>query len=387
MRVERITTWKELQALESAWHALAGEMPLRSWDWLTTWWKYYGGEVCRDDSTGAEEQSEKQLFVLVVYDDSHGSPQSSKRPIGIAPWYLDKSRITGSAVRWLGSGEVCTDHLSLLCCPEDADRVAEAVADALTDEFADWGHLDLSAVDVDDVSLAKFFHALEVRGCLISRRDTISCWVVDLPTNWDEYLAILSKNSRRKIRHLQRDVLTTDRVQRHVVQNEADLETAWAILVDLHQRRWQGQDEPGCFASRAFHDFHREIAGRMLDRGQLRMSWIEIDGEPSAIEYLISDSETTYLYQRGLNPDRLEDEPGWLAAILFIRAELEDGRKYIDFLRGDERYKSGFGATPRAVCDYRVIPNRRLARLRGHVWNVADSLGDWVRSRREKVMG
>jgi CelD/BcsL family acetyltransferase involved in cellulose biosynthesis len=404
MYVERITTWHELATLESEWNALAGEIPFRSWDWLATWWKHYGSDECREGVRNVEPKNDKQLFVLAVYDDAmyphlatasseqpgprpEGEGEIGKRLVGILPWYLDRNRITGNVVRWLGSGEVCTDHLSLICRAHDSERVVEAVADALTVEFDDWGHLDLVAVDLDDEPVHKLILALEERECLISRRAADSTWTIDLPSSWDSYVATLSKNNRRKIRQLQRNVLAAGRVKRHVAKNIADLEIAWPILVDLHQRRWQSLGQPGCFASRTFHEFHREVAGRLLDRGQLLISWIELDGVPAAAEYQMVDGKTAFHYQRGLNPDLLDENPGWLSAILFIGAEIEQGRKRFDLLRGNVPYKASFGATARPVYDYRVIPNRRLARLRGYVWNAADTLTDWMRMGADKVLG
>ena len=78
MHVERITNWLELQALEADWNALVGGMPFRSWDWLATWWKHYGGES--QDLNGRRTlNSGRRLNVLAVYDDVYerrrfGSP-------------------------------------------------------------------------------------------------------------------------------------------------------------------------------------------------------------------------------------------------------------------------------------------------------------------------
>jgi len=117
------------------------------------------------------------------------------------------------------------------------------------------------------------------------------------------------------------------------------------------------------------------------------MSWLELDGVPAAAEYHMADGGATYAYQGGVDPDRLADEPGRLSTILCLRAAIEEGHQRVDFLRGDEPYKAHWRATPRATYDCRVIPNRRLARLRGRVWNMADALGDWVRLGAEKVIG
>ncbi len=169
--------------------------------------------------------------------------------------------------------------------------------------------------------------------------------MLDLPASWDEYLAGVSKSHRKQLRQLERRVLESERVRWHRVQNAAEFDEAWPVLVDLHQRRRHSLDEPGCFASRVFHDFHREVAGRLLDRGQLRLSWMELDGVPAAAEYHLADGTTTYAYQGGVDPDRLAEEPGRLSTILCLRAAIEEGHRRIDFLRGDEPYKAHWRAT------------------------------------------
>ena len=377
MMIELITDWNELAALEGPWNALAAGMPFRSWDWLATWWTHYGSV----DRRGARERqraddrhaaSDRQLNVLAVYD-------ADRKLIGVAPWYLDRTVIKGNVLRWLGSGEVCTDHLSLICSPDIEAQVAVAVAEALTSTCDDWDRLDLAAVDADDAAIGTLVAELEDRECLVSRHTADACWVLDLPASWDDYLAALSKSHRKQLRQLERRVLESDRARWHCVQHASQFHHAWSILVDLHQRRRKSLGEPGCFASRPFHEFHREIAGRMLERGQLRLSWLELDGTPIATEYHLANATTTYAYQGGVDPDRLDEEPGRLSTILFVQAAIAEGQKHIDFLRGDEPYKAHWRATARPMCDYRIVPNRRLARLRGNVLAAADTLSDWVR--------
>jgi CelD/BcsL family acetyltransferase involved in cellulose biosynthesis len=169
------------------------------------------------------------------------------------------------------------------------------------------------------------------------------------------------------------------------VQSPHDLAEAWGILVDLHQRRRQSLGEPGCFASPTFHDFHREVAERLLARGQLRLSWLDLDGAPAAAEYHFAGSDATYAYQGGVDPNRLDEEPGRLSTILCLRAAIEEGHQWFDFLRGDEPYKAHWRAAPHATCDFRITPNRRLARLRGDMLQAAERMTDWVRQGARKA--
>jgi CelD/BcsL family acetyltransferase involved in cellulose biosynthesis len=239
--------------------------------------------------------------------------------------------------------------------------------------------LELAAVDADDVAMVGLVDELEERGCLVSRSAADSWWALELPASWDNYLAALSKSHRKQLRRLERDALESDRASWHQVKSPDDLLAAWDVLVDLHQRRRRSLGEPGCFASRSFHDFHREIVGRLLARGWLRMSWLEIDGAAAAAEYHFSDGATTFAYQGGVDPARLAEEPGRLSTILCLRAAIGEGQSRFDFMRGDEPYKAHWRAEAHPAYDYRVVPNRRLARLRGRLLAWSDSAKDWMR--------
>jgi CelD/BcsL family acetyltransferase involved in cellulose biosynthesis len=384
MQVQRITSWVELTALEMEWNTLATGMPLRSWDWLATWWKHYGGWNCGPSDNAVSRN--RELCVLAVYREptfKHGGPV--RELIGIAPWYIDRSAVKGSVIRWLGDGEVCTDHLSLICRPMDAQQVAASLAKALTEQLDDWDRIELTAVDADDEPIRSLAAELANRECVIDTESADSVWILDVPSSWEEYLAAISKSHRKQLRQLQHRVLETPRVAWHYVESADQFDAGWEVLVDLHQRRRISLGESGCFASQAFRNFHCETARRLLGRGQLRLSWLELDGSPAAVEYHLADRTTVYAYQGGIDPHRLGDEPGRLSALRCLQQAIQEQCQRFDFLRGDEPYKAHWRATPHAVVNYRIVPNRRLARLRGHVMTFADTLNDWARNTAQLV--
>jgi CelD/BcsL family acetyltransferase involved in cellulose biosynthesis len=382
MTVELITDWNVFDSLERPWNELSGGMPLRSWDWLATWWKHYGPVARQVSSYHDDRPAQRQLYVIAVYRDGAGRADgdtSGRELAGIAPWYLDRTIVKGNVLRWLGSGEVCTDHLSLICRPHDRESVATAIAEALTTTCEDWDRLELDAVDADDAAIGLVITALEERGCLASRYPADAFWTLDLPASWEEYLAAISKSHRKQLRRLEREVLESDRVRWHQVRSQEELPRAWEALVDLHQRRRRSLGEPGCFASRAFHDFHRDVVERLFLKDQLRMSWLELDSSPAAAEYHLTDGTTTFAYQGGVDPERLVEEPGRLSTILCLQSAIDERHACIDFLRGDEPYKAHWRAVSHPAVDYRVVPNRRLARLRGRLLAWSDTAADWMR--------
>ncbi|HEY2761073.1 MAG TPA: hypothetical protein VGI75_10025, partial [Pirellulales bacterium] len=137
-----ITTDAELALVKTRWNELADGEPMQSWTWLATWWKHYG------NSNGGDERiTGRELRVIAVFDEAEGD---ASQLIGLAPWYLDRTIVKGNVLRLLGSGEVCTDHQSLICDPADTTRVAAVVAEHLTVKDDEWDRLELSAVDVGD---------------------------------------------------------------------------------------------------------------------------------------------------------------------------------------------------------------------------------------------
>jgi len=70
-----IATSEDLAALEGPWNALADGVPLRSWTWLATWWKHYGG------ASAGPRSADRQLRVVAAYK----SVDHSNELVGVAP--------------------------------------------------------------------------------------------------------------------------------------------------------------------------------------------------------------------------------------------------------------------------------------------------------------
>ena len=367
MRVERFTNIDDLAPLATDWDRLAGGIPFRGWDWLSTWWRHY--EQCDGDRNPV-----RRLFTLGVFD-------GTGRLVGVAPWYLERSRSRGRVVRFLGSGEVCSDYMSLLCQPGRESRVAEELAQWLTGRGVEdsdsgnreWDMIELTGVDARDEAVAQFAKELTGLGSRVHSRPGPNCWKVSLPNSWDEFLAVLSKGHRKQLRRMWRSMVDTGRAVLHTVERRDDLPLAWEILVDLHQLRHLSLGEPGCFASRQFADFHRDVAPKLLSAGQLLLHWVELDGRPVAAEYHLGCNGTIYAYQAGIEPEALNISPGHLAHCLTVRRAIKCGYGTFNFLRGDEPYKAHWRARPCQSLEIRLAPPRAGAQVRLGLWLAGSS--------------
>jgi len=338
VNVRPLTSLTELDAIQTHWNALSGGVPFRRHEWLVGWARCYLG--ARKNQT------------------------SIRRDAVVKP---------------LGDGEVCTDHLSLLCAAEDRPRVAAALAGFLCDRQDEWDRLELADADLGDPSLKLLADELQSRGCDVAWRERGACWAVELPASWVDFLAMQSKSHRKQLRKAERRGESLGARWR-TVTCQSELKVAWPILIDLHQRRRASLGEPGCFASQRFSQFHEQAARDLLRAGRLRLGWLELDGAPAAAELQFvgdvasAEGDAVFAYQGGVDPDRLDDEPGRLAMIHTIRQAISEGRSRFDFLRGDEPYKPHWRATPRPTGTLRAAPPRALARLRVGADAAADGL-------------
>jgi CelD/BcsL family acetyltransferase involved in cellulose biosynthesis len=375
MYVTRLTSCDQLQSLAGLWNELSGGIPFRTFQWLVTWWRHYGG---------AEDPGARlRLFVLAVYE----SPRQQQL-VGIAPWFVEHGLVKGRVVRFLGSGEACSEYLSLLCRKGREFDVAVAVAEWLTAGGADqWDAVELEDVASDDAAILAFQTHMKDRGNPVNRFAGSRCWRATLPGTWDQYLSSLSKSHRRQVRRLERRLLNSERVRFRSVTNHDELHPAFENMVRLHRRRRAGLTQRSCLDSARFLAFLEDAAKQLSEHGMLHLNQLELDGRPVSADYNLVGNGVIYAYQGGMDPAALKDEPGNLLTIMTIRNAIREGYAAYDLLRGDEPYKAHWRAMPRESFGVRVIRRSHVAQVRNLAWLANHHTRQWAKSSWHAVTG
>ena len=181
LHVRRMATGDAIAAVAEDWNRLAGSVPFRRHDWLATWWRHYG-------------RPNSELCVLAVEDHT-------RQLVGLAPWQIETSAGQGRVVRFLGSGEVCSEYLTILAQPGLDCEVAQAVGEWLGREGAAvWDLIELVGAAADDPTLSALVDHFVARDHVVDQRPGVNCWRVALPPTWDEFLASLNSSRRAKVR-------------------------------------------------------------------------------------------------------------------------------------------------------------------------------------------
>ncbi len=301
----------DLASIRDTWIDLAGRSDnvFATYEWLATWWRHFG----RD----------RRLLTTVVRDRSGDV-------VAILPLYLAAHRPVRT-LRLLGHG--ATDQLGPVCAVADRDRARRAMAaflDQVTDQPWDLVIADELPVttDPDPTSHAR----------MLSRHPT---HVVGLEgVSGDQWLARRSANLRTQLARGSRTLATTGSVTYRTTDDPAQVDADLAQLIALHERRWAGDGGSRSFTGR--EAFHHDIARTFLDRGWLRLRFVEVDGTPVAGLYSFRFGGVESHYQSGREPAFDRHSVGLLLHRHAIRACADEGVLEYRFLRGDERYKRRF---------------------------------------------
>lgn len=259
-------------------------------------------------------------------------------------------RVPVRAWGWLLDDRGCPDHLDLLAAPDaDLSQLA-ATVDSLP-----WRMLHLSNVAADSPRLSALLELLNGGRVLVQERPRWKAPCIELPADWDAYLASHGSRSRHNLRRNERLLFDDPGVTLTAYTGDR-VDEGLDHLFSLHAKRWAHEAHGGAFAEPAVEALHRQFARQLGRDGVLRLMTLDIDGRPAAAFYGFAHGDTVYFYQTGRDPEHEKRRVGSVIIGIAVRRAIEEGFRRFDFLRGDEPYKALWARhcrTTREVTVYR----------------------------------
>ncbi len=126
-----------------AWNSLvdASTYPnvFRRWEWVTTWWKWFG--------------KGRELYLLRL--------TLGQKLVGIAPLCVARARLGGTKLAWIGEGgPTCPEYLGPIVHRDHASAVVEAMASHFRHADKNWDCISFPDVPPDDVATLSLIAAL-----------------------------------------------------------------------------------------------------------------------------------------------------------------------------------------------------------------------------------
>jgi CelD/BcsL family acetyltransferase involved in cellulose biosynthesis len=349
--VEAVTTRAAFEQLEPEWNALLARSGsnniVLTFEWLSTWWQVFG-------------EGDRHLYILVAREGNH--------LVGIAPLLRRTIRhynlLPYERLEFLGSGEdeadeICSDYLDFVVQQGYEEFVLDALLRHIRHrDVADELLLtDISTESPCWQSLARACASHELNVCFT--RDQF-CTYLPLCKGWDKLLSSVESRFRTNIRRDLRVFADTGGELR-IIDGADNFDENFAILIDLHQSRWNAQGKPGAFASKNFLRFHRLLAAKLLPKGCVRLIIALMAGTPISAVYDFVYNNRVYNYQNGF---RLAGRPGGTATIhspgilvqaLAIKYAIESGLDEYDLLKAPKgSYKLKWRAPRRRIVQIRI---------------------------------
>jgi CelD/BcsL family acetyltransferase involved in cellulose biosynthesis len=299
----------ELELVRAEWAQLAAASRnvFGTWEWTSLWWAHFG--------------QDRELAVTAATDDDGDV-------VAILPLYFWRKR-PGRVLRFLGHG--VSDQLGPICDPRDRVAAGDALLTYLEASRRRW-HVFLA----EHVPSQEGWH--DHLDATLLRRETNPV-LHDDGGGWEGFLASRTSNFRRQIGRNERKLAGDHDVRYRLVGEAARLESDLDAFFALHAARWSnGKSGFGG----ATEPFHRDFAARALERGWLRLWFLEVDGQPVAALYGFRFGGVESSYQAGRDPTWDDASVGFVLLAHAIRAALADGVTEYRLLRGDEPYKARF---------------------------------------------
>lgn len=318
LQVTRLSTLESIRKLAPEWGELWGRQaeatPFQSPDWLLPW---------------IESFRPHDLWVLEVRQEG--------RLLGVAPLFEYESENKERTLAILGAG--ISDYLDVIVDRNHANEVVQAIFGFLANAEAGWNRVEL--LDLRKNSPLLSWSAGP--DWQTQSADYDVCPRLVFRSSPDEPGQAIPSRQHRNLKTAKNRIRREGRVQ-ITLADRTTLSEHLETLFRLHAARWRESRKPGVLANEVVKDFHRKAAPLLFESGMLRLYTLRLNQEPIAALYTLWRPDVVYLYLQGFDFAYAEYSPGMQIIAAVVEDALKHGRQAIDFLRGREAYKYGWGA-------------------------------------------
>ncbi|OAS24464.1 GNAT family N-acetyltransferase [Methylobacterium platani] len=293
------------------WRSDPRATPFQSPAWLEPWWTHLGGGRRRDAEVREADGRLVGALPLFVWNDA-----GTRRLVPV------------------GAGH--SDYCDALLAPgTEPGRLWDAI---LRDDDA------VDEVLLPDLRPDSPLLAPPPGGWIATDAEAEICPVLTLPPGGSP-LAGLGRSQRRKVVHDRHRAAALGEVVEALAGPE-EIAGVLDALFSLHGDRWARDGQPGVLADPRVQAFHRAAAPALDRAGLLRIAVVRHGGRIVAVLYGLADGTRWHSYINAVDLGVPGQSFGTLAFACLIEAAAARGAQAFHFLRGDEPYKSRWGARP-----------------------------------------
>lgn len=333
LRCDLLDSYQALASVRTAWDGLCDRCPsatpFQRPDWLLAW---------------TRQHRFAQPWSFAVWEQ--------ERLLGLAPLHRYRRSALPESPRvlaFLGAG--VSDYLDLLIAPRREATVLAAILAALAERRSCWEFCELDQLRT---SVSALTRTTLPPGWSVEISAQSVCPALSLPERLDELGNCVPSRQLQRFRKYRRraaraGALTLERATPHSCDRLLD------ALFHIHELRWRQRGEPEVIASSDQRQFLREAATGFAARGALALYGLHLDERVIACVYGLEEQGTLCFYLGGFDPEFAQLSPGMILFGLMIEDAVRRGLARVDFLRGNETYKYGWGAVDQQAVRVRLL--------------------------------
>ena len=352
MSIQYVRDKESLASIKDDWNELVSD-PLERFEWYSAWWQHLGNS------------SELSIYTY----------RKGGRIVGVAPFIVD--RWWGqNRLRFIGSGVACTDYARVFAEPHYQSEFFEELAEEIQSARS------LAIVEMEGGLVGganeELGQALSDCSFKLHTKTLDPTFVLDLPADWETFRSNCKGSLRRKINKAFRRFQSGELKIKSCSKNEIEFNTAFTILVALHQKRFDSKGIAGSLADPKFEQFLFDATSQLNAAGLIELIVLFHDGKPIGAQIYLKAKTGWQFYQSGAEPTAMNFEPGYVMFSHQIRESIQAGFRQLDFLRGSEDYKEFWGARPVEIGTIRAIRRTAIPSLLG-------TGEDWLRKTKQGI--
>jgi len=317
----------EMKRMREVWNALLEDSSSNTifltWEWMNTWWECF--------SEG------KELFIIVA--ENNGSI------VGIAPLYITRTSIFGlralKHLEFLGTTGVLTEYLDFIIRKGHEQELVPGFMEFIFESSFHWDVFNVVSMRQDAINFKLLKDYYKIKGLRYWEYNTHISPYIELPSNFDDYMKSLSRNTRWRFRSLKKKLAHERQVDLIVTTEKNDVMNDFSVIKELHQKRWEQKGDEGTFSNsrEKVLTFHDLIVQRFFDNGWLYLLQLKVEGVPVAGQYNFFYNKIVFYHSVGFDPGWAEHNVGTVLQIEAIENSILKGAREFDLLRGAEQYK------------------------------------------------
>jgi len=318
-----------------------GDEIFLSVDWLSNWWKHFGGK--------------RKKLLLTLEEEG--------KIVGIAPLMLSRYKMSafGSIRKIEFMGTRQSDYSNFILNRNEKDAI-KSIIDYL-EEHEDWDWIELKEIQENETYATQPFSSLS-SGLDFKERVCNLCPYVTLPENFEVLKKSFSRNFRQNLNRYSKKLFRDHKVEfKRFDEAGFSVKEAMNQFIMLHQTKWHADGLPGAFADDTFREFHMDFAQAAARNRWLALSFLMVDGEPAAAQYNFDYNNKMYYYLGGFLPRYAEYSIGNLMIMFMLEDSIKKGLKEYDMTRGDEPYKLRWTNKYRRNFEVRLVHKKMASEL------------------------